>query len=116
MGIKIEFNPDLVLRNISEHKDGNRKIEECIPQDLEEGKVYEFLKAEQRNFYFHGEVALVETKGNEVMSRPKAGIIILEATHFLEEGKVYTRGKYRVVEVFHDDKIYFENFFRVKKK
>ena len=41
MGIKIEFNPDLALRDISEHKKGNRKIEECIPEKLEEGKIYE---------------------------------------------------------------------------
>jgi len=25
MGIKVEFNPDLALRNISEFKNGNRK-------------------------------------------------------------------------------------------
>jgi len=30
MGIKVEFNPDLALRNISEFKNGRRQIEECI--------------------------------------------------------------------------------------
>ena len=44
MGIKVEFNPDLALRNITEHKNGKRKIEECIPENLEVGKVYDFLK------------------------------------------------------------------------
>jgi len=48
MGIKVEFNPDLALRNISEFKNGNRKIEECIPESLETGKTYPFLKREQR--------------------------------------------------------------------
>ena len=48
MGIKVEFNPDLALRNISEFKNGNRKIEECITEDIEAGKIYPFLKKEQR--------------------------------------------------------------------
>ena len=34
MGIKVEFNPDLALRDISEFKNGNRKIEEFIPENL----------------------------------------------------------------------------------
>lgn len=44
MGIKVEFNPDLALRNISEYARGSRKLEECIPENLEAGKVYDFLK------------------------------------------------------------------------
>jgi len=44
MGIKVEYNPDLTLRNISEFHKGNRKIEECIPENLEAGKIYPFLK------------------------------------------------------------------------
>ncbi len=65
MGIKVEFNPDLVLRDISEFKNGNRKIEECISENLEKGKVYSFLKKDQRNYWLFGEIPLVETKGNE---------------------------------------------------
>ena len=38
MGIKVEFNPDLALRNIAEFKNGNREIDECIPENLEIGK------------------------------------------------------------------------------
>ncbi len=113
MGIKVEFNPDLALRNISEFKNGNRKIEECIPEFLEAGKVYDFFKKDQRNYWLFGEIPLVETKGNEVLSRPKASIIIMKATHFVESGQIYTRGKYKVVEVFKDDRIYFEGFDRI---
>ncbi len=36
MGIKVEFNPDLALRDISEYKEGRRKQEECLPEKLEE--------------------------------------------------------------------------------
>lgn len=110
MGIKIEFNPDLALRNISEFKNGNRKIEECIPENLEAGKTYPFLKRDQRNYWLFGQIPLIETKGGEVLSRPKASIIILEAAHFVENNTIFTKGLYKVVEVFNDDKIHFECF------
>jgi len=110
MGIQVEFNPDLALRNISEFKKGNRKIEECIPGNLKIGEIHPFLKEGQRNYWFDGEIPLIETRGNQNLSRPKAGILILEATHFKEDGKVYTKGKYKIIEVFNDDKIHFEGF------
>ena len=116
MGIKIEFNPDLALRNIDEYKSGRRRIEECIPKNIEEGQTYSFLKLDQRNYWLHGEVPLLETQGNEVLSRPKASIQILEATHFIDDGKPYTKGKYRIVEVFNDDNIYFESYERVGRR
>lgn len=114
MGIQVEFNPDLALRNISEFKNGSRKEEECIPENLEAGRIYPFLKEGQRNYWFFGEVPLVETKGNQELSRPKASISVLEATHFNENGKVYTKGKYKVIEVFNDDNVHFEGFNRIK--
>ncbi len=116
MGIQVEFNPDLALRDISEFKKGNRKKEECIPEDLEAGKVYPFLKKDQRNYWLFGEIPLLQTKGNGVLSRPRASIQIIEATHFLENNEMFTKGKYKVVEVFKDDKIYFEGLDRVGSK
>jgi len=114
MGIQVEFNPDLALRNISEYKTGRRKLEECVPDILEEGKVYDFLKKEQRNYWLDGEIPLVETTGNQNLSRPKASVVILEATHFKDNGESYTRGKYKVTAVFNDDEIHFENLTRIK--
>ncbi|MFZ2975034.1 MAG: hypothetical protein WA055_00190 [Candidatus Moraniibacteriota bacterium] len=122
MGIKVEFNPDLALRDISEFKNGNRKIEECIPENLEVGKVYEFLKSGQRLFYLsdsefwgNGQIPLCRTNGKEELSRPIASIKILEVTHFLEKGEVWTKGKYRVVEIFDENnpKINFEALKRI---
>ena len=122
MGIKVEFNPDLALRDISEYENGSRKIEECIPENLEAGKIYEFLKSGQRLFWFsdsefwgNGQLPLCRTSGKEELSRPLASIKILEATHFLEDGKVWTKGKYKVVEVFDekDPKIHFEACKRI---
>lgn len=115
MGIRIEFNPDLALRNFGEFQAGKRKLEECIPENPEEGTVYPFLKSDQRNYWLHGELPLLETQGNEILSRPKASIKILEATHFLEDGKSYTKGKYRIVKVLKDEEIYFESY-QVRKK
>ncbi|MGW8184893.1 MAG: hypothetical protein ACWGHO_02170 [Candidatus Moraniibacteriota bacterium] len=117
MGISVEFNPDLALRDISKYKSGERKAEECVPEKLEEGKIYDFLKSGQRlyylsdsEFYGQGQLPLMKTAGNENLSRPLASIKILEATHFLENGEIYTKGKYQVIKVFdeNDPEIHFE--------
>jgi hypothetical protein len=114
MGIAVEFNPDLALRNISEFKNGKRKIEECIPEPLEVGKVYDFLKKEQRLYYLLGEIPLLETKGNGILSQPIASIIILDATHFEENGQIFTKGKYRVIKIISSGEIYFNSYGIVK--
>ncbi len=116
MEIKVEFNPDLALRDISHFESGKREREECIPKKLQAGKIYDFLKKDQRNYWLVGEIPLIETRGEEVLSRPRASIQIIEATHFLKEDGIWTRGKYRVIEVFFDDKIQFEGLDRVGTK
>jgi hypothetical protein len=116
MGIQVEFNPDLALRDISEFQNGNRKEAECIPENLEAGKTYPFLKKGQRNYWLFGEIPLLQTKGNGILSRPRASVIILEATHFLIGEEIWTKGKYKVAQVFKDDKIYFEGLDRVGSK
>jgi hypothetical protein len=95
MGIAVEFNPDLALRDISEFKAGRRKIEECIPEKMEIGQVYEFLKKGQRLYYFSddefwgkGQIPLAEAYGDGRCSRPLASVKFLEVTHFLENGEV----------------------------
>jgi len=113
MGIQIEFNPDLALRDISESKSGNRKIEECIPNPLEIDKVYNFLKEGQRCYWLEGELPLLETKGMSNLSKPKASIIILEVTHFKESGKTYTKGKYRVIKIISEGEIYFNGINKI---
>ncbi len=122
MGIKVEFNPDLALRDFSEYKNGNRKIEECIPENLEIGKVFDFLKKGQRlywlsdsEFWGNGQIPLCKTGGDEKLSRPIASIKILQATHFLENSEVWTKGKYKVIDIFNenDPKINFENLTRI---
>jgi len=113
MGIQVEFNPDLALRNFSECKNGNRKTDECIPEVLVIGQEYPFLKKGQRNYWLMGELPLLETKGNGVLSRPFASIIITECTHFLIDDIPWTKGKYKVVEVFKDQKIHFNGFAKI---
>ena len=125
MGIKVEFNPDLALRNIAEFKKGKRKKAECIPENIKAGKVYDFLKKEQRLFWLsdnkfwgNGQLPLCETSGKEKLSRPLASIKILEVTHFLEKGDVWTKGKYQVIEIFdkNDPKIHFEACKKLQKE
>ena len=113
MGIQVEFNPDLALRDISCFKKGERKEAECIPENLEPGKVYDFLKSGQRNYWLQGELPLLKTEGNQNLSRPVASIIILEATHFVQDGNALTKGKYLVVQVFSDDKVHFESYAKL---
>tara|TARA_Y100000310_G_C20665853_1_gene807429 strand:+ start:219 stop:599 length:381 start_codon:yes stop_codon:yes gene_type:complete len=115
MGIQVEFNPDLALRNMEEYRIGCRKKEECIPEPLELGKTYPFLKQGQRNYWLDGEIPLLRTKGNQELSRPLAGITILEATHFKDGDEIYTRGLYRVTRVFdpNDPTIHFDGLVPV---
>lgn len=115
MGMQVEFNAELALRNISEFNAGRRKIDECIPEKLEKGKTYDFLKEGQRNYWLLGEVPLIETKGNMQLSRPLASVKIIEAMHFLSEGKPFTKGKYLVMEAFDpkDARAHFDGFFRI---
>ena len=113
MGIQVEFNPDLALRAFSEFKAGRRKLEECIPETLEAGRVYEFLKQGQRLYWLMGELPLVETKGNQQLSKPLASVVITKVEHFLENGIVWTKGKYKVVEAFKPGSgPYFDGFAR----
>lgn len=113
MGITVEFNPDLALRNYSEYEKANRKEEECIPRNLEAGKVYNFLKKGSRNYWLLGEIPLRETKGNQNLSKPIASIIILEATQFLLNNETHTKGKYKIVEVFNNNEIKFDGYERI---
>lgn len=113
MGIQVEFNPDLALRNISEHKKGNRKEAECIPEPLETGKTYSFLKCGQRFYWLHGELPLLETKGEGNLSKPLASIAIEEVTHILIDGEVWTKGKYTVTEIFTDTSLHFNGFAKI---
>jgi hypothetical protein len=113
MGIQVEFNPDLALRNFSEYTKGNRKQEECIPESLTKGKSYSFLKKRQRFYWLHGELPLLETKGEGKLSLPLASITIDTATHALIDDEVWTKGTYTVTEVFSDTTPHFNGFAKV---
>jgi len=117
MGIKVEFNPDLALRDIAEYKSGKRKKDECIPEKLSVGKIYNFFKKEQRIYWFEGEISLIETttKGG-AFSEPLANVKLVEVTHFIEKGEVCTKGKYKVVKVFKTDEKVFVKGCKMAKK
>jgi hypothetical protein len=113
MGIQVEFNPDLALRDISEFKSGNRKSDECIPTNLKVGEIYNFLKEGQRFYWLEGELPLLKTKGMGDLSKPIASVIILEATHIREDKKTYTRGKYKVIKLIPPGVIYFNGINKI---
>jgi len=117
MGIQVEFNPDLALRNIKEFNEGRRSLEECIPQDLRPGRIYQFQKVGQRNYWLEGIIPLLETEGEGKLSRPLAAIIILEATHYVgPSGTIWTKGLYEVQRVYSPDdtEIHFDGFAFLK--
>ena len=111
MGIKVEFNPDLALR---EFGTPGRLEEECVPERTMLYMSHKFLKKGQRNYWLEGEIPLVITDGNQHLSRPIASIRILEATHFLQNGEPYTKGIYEIIDVFdpNGQRIEFEGFQR----
>ena len=113
MGIQVEFNPSLALRAFGTP---GRLEEECLPEKLESGRVYPFVKEGQRNYWLQGEIPLLETRGNQQVSRPLASIRILQATHHIQEGKLYTNGNYRVTEVYdiNDKTIHFEGMNKIE--
>lgn len=96
MGIEVEFNPELALRK---HGTRGRRKEECLPEQIMEGTEYAFLKAGQRNYYMRGDISLVETAGEGMLAAPVANVRIIEATHFTNDGQVFTRGTYRVTKL-----------------
>ena len=113
MGIQVEYNPDLALRNYAEYEKGKRAIDECVPKKLVKNTTHHFLKKGQRNYWLHGEIPLLETKGEGVLSKPIASIIIIEATHFVKDKEIYTRGTYQIMEVFTNKKIHFNGFNKI---
>jgi hypothetical protein len=112
MGIQIEFNPDLALRDNS-HVAQGRRPEECLPEKIEVGKTYSFLKQGQRNYWLLGELPLLETKGNQQLSLPLASIIIERVEHVLIDGVPWTRGEYRVIEIIKRGDIRFNGFAKI---
>jgi len=116
MSINMRFAPDLVLRNFSEHLSGDKKKEECIPQNMKDGETYDFLKVGQRAYWLDGEQPLLEKSVSGEISPPIASVIILEATHFKEGGKIWTRGKYLVKKVLKDGEVYFNGCEPIKRE
>lgn len=99
MGLVVEFNTVLALRNNQEYRDGNREADECIPDKLTVGSLYTFTKQGQRIYALNKEMPLLETQGNHQFSSELAIVSIQEVSHYLEQGEVYTKGSYRVIRL-----------------
>lgn len=115
MGIQVEFNPDLALRMF---RTPGRMEEECLPRVIEPGRIYPFLKRGQRNYWFDGEVPLLITDGNQNLSSPIASVKIMNTTHFVNIDEVYTKGYYKVIEVYDpkSPKVHFNGINKIKRR
>ncbi len=107
MGTVTEHSLGLALRDYGTK---DRRPEECLPQTLTPGTVNEFLKEGQRGYDVGQEMPLRRAKGEQSVSRPLASVSILESTPFEMDGKTWTKGKYKVREVYDpsDPTVYFE--------
>jgi hypothetical protein len=94
MGIKVEFNPDLCLREFGTE---GRDLAECVPPVMTTGTFFQFLKEGQRCFWFEGPVDLRITKGNGNFGDPIAQVRIINASHHIRDGKVWTEGLARIL-------------------
>ena len=112
MGIVAEYCPDLALREFGTE---GKSEDECLPEKLDVGKRCGFLKLGQKHYWFFGEIPLRETKGGGVLSRPMASVKIIEATHFLKDGSIWTKGIFEVVEVYdlNDGVIHFDGLEKI---
>lgn len=100
MNIKPEYESQLVLRNIREFVANKRKFEECIPENMKEGREYSFLVEGQRNYWLFGEFPLYEMREDGVVSENHRALVnIFEVTQFIEKGHVFTKGKYKLLTV-----------------
>jgi hypothetical protein len=100
MQIKPEFESQLVLRNVREFVASKRKFEECISENMKEGREYGFLVDGQRNYWLFGEFPLYEMREDGLVNENHRALInIFEVTQFIEKGHVFTSGKYKVLTV-----------------
>ena len=83
MGIQVEFNPDLALRDISHHREGKRSLEECLPKLLREGATHHFKKKGQRNYYFLEPVPLLKQRKSTTIP-PLAPLLFWKQLTFKE--------------------------------
>lgn len=72
-----------------------------------EGVTYQFLKTGQRVYWLEGEQPLLEKSEDGKVSPPIASVIVKEFNHFIENGKIWTKGEFLVVKVLDDGEIYF---------
>jgi hypothetical protein len=97
------FESELALWNIREFVTDKKKFDECIPENFKEGREYNFLLEGQKFFGLFAKFPLVEIGGNSNgMNNTRALINIIEVTHFLDNGKLFTKGKYRILRVVSD--------------
>lgn len=91
------YNTDLAL--IDRNDSSGHRPEERMPEELEVGRIYPFIKKGHRTYEPFSEVTLLEMKRSEVLFSLVARVTILSVEYVVEEGQSYTKGEYRVEEL-----------------
>jgi len=100
MEIKPEFESELQMWNVREFVMDRRKFDECIPENLKEGREYAFLLEGQKFFALFPKFPLVEKPEDPKGSSITRGLAnLIEVTHFVDNDKVFTKGRYRIIRV-----------------
>ncbi len=98
MSSHIVYNTDLALYSHEECLNEMHVPDECLPEKLELGKTYPFLKVGHRNYEINGRVTLLMIKPNEVLFTMRAEVEIVESFFVIENSCSYTRGHYTVLQ------------------
>ncbi|MEI6731525.1 MAG: hypothetical protein WCK90_02475 [archaeon] len=101
MSLETHYCKLLALRS---YKSPSRTPDECLPETLESGSIYTFLKSGQRIFDLNNPIPLHETQGDEMLSKPIALVNIIKATHHKTGDTIWTSGKYVISEVIPENK------------
>jgi len=99
MGTKVEFNSVLALWNYSEYDQGNRTLEECLPDELKVNGQHDFLQSGQQIYALEQHTPILEAPYHLRASKILAYVIIHEITQFTNDGRIWTKGAYTINEL-----------------
>lgn len=95
----IAYNSDLALYDPKDAKAGHLDEQECLPESLEVGQEYSFLKKGHRNYQPMSELTLLEMRHGDVLFTFKARVVLLSSQFIQKAGVSYTQGRYQVLEI-----------------
>lgn len=99
MGVPVEFNAVLALRDAAESINEQRHVDEYLPDHPKVGQEYGFRKCGQRIYQLGVPLSLLTTAGDNKTMQKVGTAVIIEARHIMEEDHVLTIGRYRILKL-----------------